>query len=194
MTHTDVPLLYPSEPRSIQLANTLWATQGQLHDSLESAASLRRWASAAGVRGHASLTNVDLVEARELRDAIRRLAAETTGDHRPMAVDDSAGIDDSLAILNRFLRSQSLALARADDGTLSISWTAAVRDFRGALIEIATEAAHLLTDGGSEIRACLGPGCVLYFARQGGRREWCSPGCGNRARVARHYRRHKPAN
>ncbi|WP_317183827.1 CGNR zinc finger domain-containing protein [Intrasporangium sp.] len=39
------------------------------------------------------------------------------------------------------------------------------------------------------MRACYGPGCVLYFVREHTRREWCSAGCGNRARVARHYHR-----
>lgn len=40
------------------------------------------------------------------------------------------------------------------------------------------------------LRACRAPGCVLYFVRNHPRREWCSDGCGNRARVARHYQRH----
>ena len=45
--------------------------------------------------------------------------------------------------------------------------------------------------GPPQLRACLGPGCVLYFVQQHPRREWCSAGCGNRARVARHYHRHR---
>ena len=38
------------------------------------------------------------------------------------------------------------------------------------------------------VRACEAPSCVLYFVRTHPRQEWCSPSCGNRARVARHYR------
>ncbi|WP_165495117.1 CGNR zinc finger domain-containing protein, partial [Actinomadura roseirufa] len=41
------------------------------------------------------------------------------------------------------------------------------------------------------VRACGGPGCVLFFVKNHPRREWCSPGCGNRARVGRHYQRHR---
>jgi len=41
------------------------------------------------------------------------------------------------------------------------------------------------------LRACYAPGCVLYFVKDHPRREWCSHACGNRARAARHYRRHK---
>ena len=42
-----------------------------------------------------------------------------------------------------------------------------------------------------ELRACLAPRCVLYFLREHPRRGWCSAGCGNRARVARHYERRR---
>jgi predicted RNA-binding Zn ribbon-like protein len=37
----------------------------------------------------------------------------------------------------------------------------------------------------------LEPNCVLFFIKDHPRREWCSPGCGNRARVAHHYDRHR---
>ncbi|MFI6847287.1 CGNR zinc finger domain-containing protein [Kitasatospora sp. NPDC050467] len=38
-----------------------------------------------------------------------------------------------------------------------------------------------------------GPGCVLYFVKKHPRREWCSAGCGTRARAARHYERTEAA-
>jgi predicted RNA-binding Zn ribbon-like protein len=56
---------------------------------------------------------------------------------------------------------------------------------------IALEASDLLTQGAAGLGACHGPNCVLYFARVPARRQWCSTGCGNRARVARHHRRRK---
>ncbi|MFD2356647.1 CGNR zinc finger domain-containing protein [Nonomuraea ferruginea] len=34
---------------------------------------------------------------------------------------------------------------------------------------------------------------MLYFLRDTPRREWCSAGCGNRARAARHYAKKKTA-
>ena len=46
-----------------------------------------------------------------------------------------------------------------------------------------------LTHDRGELRVCGAPGCVLMFARDHTRREWCSNACGNRARQARHYRR-----
>lgn len=43
---------------------------------------------------------------------------------------------------------------------------------------------------GRDLRACAAPRCVRYFLKGHGRQEFCKPSCGNRARAARHYRRH----
>ncbi|MGO1054389.1 CGNR zinc finger domain-containing protein [Crossiella sp. CA198] len=40
-----------------------------------------------------------------------------------------------------------------------------------------------------ELRVCRGPRCVKYYLRAHPRQGWCSPACGNRARVSRHYHR-----
>jgi len=41
-----------------------------------------------------------------------------------------------------------------------------------------------------KIRRCLGPGCVHFLVDPMESQRWCSPtGCGNRARVQRHYRK-----
>ncbi|GAB2962253.1 CGNR zinc finger domain-containing protein [Micromonospora polyrhachis] len=42
------------------------------------------------------------------------------------------------------------------------------------------------------LRACTAPRCVRYFVKEHGRQEWCKASCGNRARAARHYQRHRP--
>ncbi|MET7639091.1 ABATE domain-containing protein [Streptomyces sp. NPDC005438] len=47
----------------------------------------------------------------------------------------------------------------------------------------------------ARLRACTAPRCVRYFVQSHGRQAWCKPSCGNRARVARHYRRqHGPTS
>ena len=49
-----------------------------------------------------------------------------------------------------------------------------------ALAAIARDAIAIL--GGplrTDIRACQGPGCVLFFVKDHPRRQWCSAGCGN---------------
>ncbi|MFF3944798.1 CGNR zinc finger domain-containing protein [Streptomyces sp. NPDC001902] len=59
--------------------------------------------------------------------------------------------------------------------------------------ELARAAVDFLAGAERErLRACTAPRCVRYFVKSHGRQEWCKPSCGNRARVARHYRRHHP--
>ncbi|MER6023978.1 CGNR zinc finger domain-containing protein [Streptomyces anulatus] len=61
---------------------------------------------------------------------------------------------------------------------------------RLALGAISAAAVELFAGEGAErLRACPAPGCILYFVRTHARREWCTVGCGNRVRVARHSRR-----
>ncbi|MEN5072337.1 CGNR zinc finger domain-containing protein [Isoptericola cucumis] len=44
-----------------------------------------------------------------------------------------------------------------------------------------------------DVRRCDAPACVMLFLPRNPRRRWCTPNiCGNRARVARYYLRHKP--
>jgi predicted RNA-binding Zn ribbon-like protein len=58
--------------------------------------------------------------------------------------------------------------------------------------DIARSALTLLTEPArSHLRLCRAPGCVLFFLTDRSRQQWCSESCGNRARAARHYARHR---
>ncbi|WP_424215042.1 CGNR zinc finger domain-containing protein [Streptomyces sp. BI20] len=61
---------------------------------------------------------------------------------------------------------------------------------------LAHEAVALLTDPAvGRLRECEADTCRMLFLPAHPRRRWCSPTlCGNRARAARHYRRHKAAD
>jgi predicted RNA-binding Zn ribbon-like protein len=128
---------------------------------------------------------------RELRDALRRLAAESVTDDRPTAT-SPVDLATAVAVLNR-----ACASAPAwSELTWSTSPSRAVRRTQngpdGVLARIAEDAVELLAgERRADLRACHGPGCVRYFLRDHPRREWCSSSCGNRARVARHYHRHR---
>jgi predicted RNA-binding Zn ribbon-like protein len=41
----------------------------------------------------------------------------------------------------------------------------------------------------ARLRACPAARCVKYFLQDDPRQTWCSPSCGNRERVNRHYRK-----
>lgn len=60
---------------------------------------------------------------------------------------------------------------------------------------LAEAAAELLADPAiSTVRQCEADDCVMLFLPTHPRRRWCSAKrCGNRARVARYYQRHKGA-
>jgi predicted RNA-binding Zn ribbon-like protein len=186
------------EPLPVELMNTVTVVDDGVYDALagddEAAAWLRavagRIETAAGA-GPGAGNDAAARPLRQLRDALRRLAVEATGDSRPPATAPELSRPDAIATLN------ALALTRPE-----LVWPAdgaPVRVFRaygtaGLAVElIAQQGVELFTGPGREsLRPCLAPNCLLFFAKDHPRREWCSPACGNRARVARHYRRHRP--
>jgi predicted RNA-binding Zn ribbon-like protein len=159
---------------SVELMDTFSLGRGGVRDELEARL------------GPSPLTD----RFRELRDALRRLAAEVVSDDRPAAavpMDVTAAVE----VVNRACASAptwSELVWSPTPGRVSRS----AHDSQEAeLASIAEDAVDLFTGPRrTDLRACHGPGCVLYFLRDHPRREWCSAGCGNRARVARHYQRH----
>jgi predicted RNA-binding Zn ribbon-like protein len=131
-----------------------------------------------------SIGPVDLEPLRDLRAALRRLAADATGD--PRAPVDAVSRPAALATLNALAGLARTELSWPSDGPPE-------RTLHGpAAGVIAALGVELLAGPGrGRLRACLAPNCVLYFVKEHTRREWCSPNCGNRARVARHYQRHR---
>src|SRR5690349_10930895 len=108
--HTTAPLL--GEPIAVELMNTIWADREGVYDALGSPEQARAWLLAIAPRveavavGEHPTTTAPPTDAlagrlRALRDALRRLAAETTAD--PRAVTGPAGADLHAAVteLNR---------------------------------------------------------------------------------------------
>jgi len=63
-----------------------------------------------------------------------------------------------------------------------------------ALASAARSTIDVLTDPAlrSNLRRCASPTCSMLFVTGDARRRWCTPNiCGNRDRVARHYRRRR---
>jgi predicted RNA-binding Zn ribbon-like protein len=187
------------EPLPVELMNTVSvvdsATRDYLADDDGIAAWLRavadRIAGETGTRPRpgANASAQPVRPLRELRDALRRLAVEATADPRPPATAPDLTLTQAVSTLN------ALAQARPE-----LSWPAGGLPARSyqtygsaglAVALIAVQGVELFTGPARELlRPCLAPNCLLFFAKDHGRREWCSPACGNRARVARHYRRH----
>ncbi len=183
----------PDEPAPVRLMNTIWADRYGRHDALTGPDQLGSWLSEIGAyRLPPKVTGHEVNEARALRDALRRLAALRTADTRPAAMSALEDTAVAVDVVNRVaagLDTPRLEL-RGDD--LELGGDATGRPVTTALAAVAVEAITLFTDPAApQLRACLAPGCVLYFVQGHARREWCSTACGNRARAARHYERHR---
>ncbi|WP_432164176.1 CGNR zinc finger domain-containing protein [Streptomyces tendae] len=189
------------EPLPIELMNTVSIARGQIQDALDTDAGAASWLNAVAHRfqteGGIPLEPLDADQARpaaahlrQLRSALRHLATEATGDPRPAATAPTLTRAEAVAAVNN--RSQAWP---------QLSWpgdTGPTRTYHGpgtvqdlAVQFIAHQAVELFTGSDHErLRPCLAPNCLLFFVKNHPRREWCSPVCGNRVRVARHYRRH----
>ncbi|MGW5970817.1 CGNR zinc finger domain-containing protein [Streptomyces sp. NPDC055186] len=184
------------EPLPLELVNTTYirgGVRGRLIDVLEKPADLDLW-----VRLHLDL----------LDEAPRALLAGA-------GPADSAQLDRFLrvrAALRELLRARTSGLAPGPGDLRTVNEAARLSahwyelgpgpDFASRAIwpetaplsallgEIAGAGVRLLAGReGARLRACPAPGCVLYFVQTHPRRTWCTPGCGNRVRVARHTRR-----
>jgi predicted RNA-binding Zn ribbon-like protein len=124
----------------------------------------------------------ELAAARSLRDALRTLfGAATAG-----ADLDAAAVD----VVNGTVRAAPWWRELAREPTSGQIAKNAAPPVPAALAAIAGEAVELLGGpGASALRACAAPGCMLFYRKDHPRRAWCSPGCSNRVRAARHYAR-----
>lgn len=185
-------LLLPDEPVPVRLMNTIWADRHGVHDALTTTENLRAWLAAVDTEDRPAPDSAGLSRVRSLRDALRRLAALVTDDTRPAAASATTDVNKAISDVNNAAR-QAPTWPQLDyrDGELLAYEMGRATPTLRALSSIANQSIELLTrEDRPQLRACYGPGCVLYFVKDHPRREWCSNACGNRARAARHYQRH----
>lgn len=178
------------EPLALDLVNTLAnGPGGEPVDLLAAPGTAAAWLVTQQELGRlrdARPADLDLPALRELRahveaclDQVRRGAAPP-----PAAL---AALEDALRAAPAYPRlgwsGTAVTVTVARSG-------AACRRLRA---DLAQAAADLLSDPAvTRVRACEGANCRLLFLPAHPKRRWCSPAtCGNRARVARHYRRHR---
>jgi predicted RNA-binding Zn ribbon-like protein len=197
--------MLPDEPEPVRLMSTIWADTHGIHDDLLTPADLDEWLDAIRTEraiGHATesaaheaesvahAAEADLAQARALRDAVRRLAAFVTQDTRTAAASAMTDVAAALEQVNSTAAALPAPLLALRDGRLELIAGGGVSPVTAGLARVAEQAARLLGgDDAARLRACYAPGCVLYFIKTHPRREWCSVGCGNRVRAARHYQR-----
>jgi len=172
------------EPLALDLVDTLITVTDPPTDLLsDDARALQFWALQRD-RLPAQALPPDLATTRTIRSAIRALLdAQLAGREPPL---------DALDVVNA-AAAAAPGSPRLDpvSGGLAVSWhwqTDAPR--AQALAAVARSAMEILTDHDGRLRRCANPACSMLFLADTTRRQWCTPNiCGNRARVARHYRR-----
>ena len=178
---------------SIAFANTLHMVRGELRDGLGTEPQLVGWlASHAGPLG-IGVVEPDCVGPAEIADFGRlrnalRLLLDAADAQQPPAepgavslLNEASGAAPRWPVLTVTAQACSVEERSGQHGQLPTALAAIARD---AIVLLGSSLR-------GQVRACRAPGCTLYFVKDGSRRAWCCQACGNRARVARHYRRHR---
>lgn len=169
----------------------LVATFGRRHrpdpvERLPDPPALVRWLAGAGLPAPARIEEPELVEVRELREALHRLVRARMAALAPDRVDvevvnRAAGRPDLVPFLDVEGRVRR-------DGENEVTVAAAMSTLaRDGIDVIATAPAE-------RIRECEHPDCSLLFYdhTQGNRRRWCSmQRCGNQTKVAGYRERRR---
>jgi predicted RNA-binding Zn ribbon-like protein len=174
------------EPPAIDLANTVMVVrEDEVVDLLDSPQALRDWLESEGSRFSAySFDPGDLEEIREIRDAIRELLTALAEEAKPpsRAIARVNAVSAVAPIAPQLVVGPGGELSRTDR-------TAEERSLDWLLGSLARSAIDLLTGTPlGRLKICRAPSCGMFFL---GSRRWCCSACGNRARAARHYRRHR---
>lgn len=151
-------------------------------DLLATPGRLRAWLTAWALTPASAVTQEDLHRARQVREALHRLArAAATG---------QAAVGGDVEVAAAALRDERVVDLRLVSGGLVLGRPLTTRE---ALARLVREAVGDLTGPHAQrLRACGDDECSGIFLDPTGRRRWCSDErCGVRARVRAHRARRK---
>lgn len=173
----------PNEPLAVEFTSTWRYESGALIDEIQTQEGLANWIDAyrfrlgmpTGVR--ISISDEDVATALTTRSAVRDLL--------DAVVDQTSPPAGSLDLVTT---------RRVDDITVAwpsagphLVWPDDTSTIDKVLSQICASAVRLVTSPRRLLlRRCPAPGCVHFFTELRKTQQWCSPACGNRARVARH--------
>jgi predicted RNA-binding Zn ribbon-like protein len=157
---------------------TLGRRAGSPLERLAAPADLSRWVTEAGIAAAPRASRELLDDARELREAIRRVLECAREGRRPTASD--------LRLVNKWARSPVAAPQIGGDFTCE---SVGPDPVTGALAHIARASVELVTGPDrARVRSCAGCSLLFIDRSRPGTRRWCSmERCGNRNKTA-HYR------
>ncbi|WP_051218597.1 CGNR zinc finger domain-containing protein [Nocardioides insulae] len=181
-----------TEPPALDLVNTRMYVGENWVDLLDHPEQRAEW-----LRAHAERLDLDLGESAftdRAAAALRAVRADAAAAVEP-ARHGRRPPATALAGLNRVIGAAPAAPQARWDGAALIAETRRTGPFADRLAATFAEATVRLLTGPDigKVRLCDAPACVMLFLARNPNRRWCMPSiCGNRARVARYYLRHKP--
>lgn len=193
---------------ALELASTIRHDgDGGIADDLATVQGVTRWIHEQSDLLPADLPANDYVPDEDLRSriiglrrAIRALFARVVSPAPPSPADAHRLMpaDEALAHLNTVaaLDAVSPQLDWSPEDPPTVRLIRAQDDPRVQIAATLARASIEFLSGPQrdQLRACTAPRCVRYYLKSHGRQEWCKPSCGNRARVARHYKRQHPTS
>jgi predicted RNA-binding Zn ribbon-like protein len=164
---------------AVDLANTVRAGRGgQAVDLLADRDGLAGWLRAVGGPGDAGPAELVALRGQVLGLLEARLS------RRPLPAAAVAAVNRAAAA--------APGVVQLEAGELVVRAAATPGD--AFLAELAASAITLVGGPGRDrLRRCRAPGCGRWFLASRPRQTWCSPACGNRARLARFHQRHRAA-
>jgi predicted RNA-binding Zn ribbon-like protein len=193
-----VPFLFLANQPCLDFINTDLVMNGQPTDLLSSFQDLVAWLVQAGLLTEKDAARIEggggydametLKQAKAFRSTMRNMAERLAA---PKAVPQAA-----LALINQLLRHRvGYAQVTRRNGMFERRYQAEFEDGNHVLGLLAEAASDLLCACDlSLVKQCHNPACVLFFydTTKNHARHWCSMDlCGNRSKVAAHYRRHR---
>ncbi len=181
------PFVFVGNNIAIDFVNTEIMSRGVLIDLLQDDEDLVQWAHEAGLNLKNRLNATDLPATLELRQALRVICLAR--------IDRLPAPRKALAILNQHLANHSTHQALKcdkDNNEYALIPAQDALTIPVLLANLAYEGAKLLASPqAAQLKHCSNAECVLIFkdTSRGQKRRWCSMDlCGNRAKVATHYR------
>jgi predicted RNA-binding Zn ribbon-like protein len=131
-----------------------------------------------------------------VRRAVRSLFARAVSPAPPSRADANRLLDPAVALARLNKAADALGAAHLEwpaDGEPVTRWSGRARDPVAVLVGTVGRSGidFLAGPDRQRLRACPAARCVKYFLQDDPRQTWCSPSCGNRERVNRHYHRHR---
>jgi predicted RNA-binding Zn ribbon-like protein len=173
---------------ALDVANTVLVDDGRRVELLRTPTDLVGWLDAEP----APLPRPDPIDEhclerfRSMRDTVLHILHNAAADE-PLA-------STAVGEINRMVRDTSVH--RLLTGTVGEAEHVVVHDdSTSALLGHAAAAVVdlIARDDLANLAVCHAPACGQFFHRARPNQRWCSPGCGNRARVDRHRHRRTPA-